>query len=214
MTDEFAERRKYKRCEVMLPAELKNDEHVAKSHTLDLCIGGTRIQSFERFPLHSKVYVSILVPNEEEKDVQQVKVIGKITRVEEVATDVGSTTYLGIKFDDISSDDLDILKVFLKDKFQKNKAASKKEALKTKSNNSIDGEDSETQSLDAEYALIKTPKMAFFERLFMREDYADIFTRIAKGSIKILLYILLFYVSYGVTKVVMRLIQLSIKMNK
>ena len=118
------------------------------------------------------------IPIEKEEDVKEVKIIGKILRVEEISTDNGSINALGIKFISIGNEDLLLVKNFLKEKYRLDKktkeAGSKTDVLK-------DENGVEVQGLEAEITPIDMPNMSFFQSLCLREDS---FHRICEVDLK------------------------------
>jgi predicted nucleotidyltransferase len=115
--DENFERRKFKRCVVKLPIELESSDSPIKASSYDLSVGGICVHSKEHFPINSSVHIILSIPIKKEETVKEIKVIGKVLRVDELSTDNGSVNAHGIKFKSIGNEDLIILKAFLKTKY-------------------------------------------------------------------------------------------------
>jgi hypothetical protein len=201
--DESFERRKFKRCEVKLPIEVESSDSPIKASSYDLSVGGICVHSKEHFPVNASVHIILSIPIKKEEDVKEIKVIGKVLRVEELSTDNGSINAHGIKFKNIGNEDLIILKNFLKEEYcleKKTKETGTKPGV-LKDENGV-----EVQGLETEITPIDMPNMSFFQRLFLREDYSILFIEFAKWILKAALLILLFYVSFHMTLLVIKLI--------
>jgi hypothetical protein len=210
MNESFENRREHKRCAVKIPLEINNENLSAdKSHTLDISIGGICAYCKNSFPMDSKVRVTLSIPIEEEFDVKKIKLIGEVVRVKEEPTASGANAVVGIKLLIINEHDMSILQDFLKRKYSISKVTKKisKDSKDFKDYcDSID--DMKTNGLEAEITPVNISELSFFERLQLRDDYSDIFTKFAKYFFITTIFALFLYISYYLFPLILKLINL------
>ncbi len=206
MSDNFDDRRRFKRCNIQLPFEIEKSGRTTKAHSLNISVGGACIHSSEPISANSKVYISILAPKKEEEDVREIKAIGIVLRVEEIATATGATNAIGLKFMNISEEDMLSLKDYLKKEYWPKREPGAKPDDEAGAVDEVDLDEIEAQGLEVTVAPIDTSEMTFFQRLFLREDYSHSFVNWVKSGAKVVLFILLLYIVYNIILLALKVI--------
>ncbi|MFC1855869.1 PilZ domain-containing protein [Thermodesulfobacteriota bacterium] len=207
MSDSF-ERRQHKRCAVKISLQIKSDQLTSDGYTYDVSVGGIKAFSKKPFPVNSKVYLVLSIPKEKEIDVETINIIGEVVRVEEIS--VGDIkTALGIRTQNISEQDIQTLKEFLKKIFaiEKRAKAINDSANKIIHDDPKDDEPKENVDKDDDVEVLPFDESVekVQETLTNSGDYTDSFTRILKTVSIAAVVMLASYLSYYIIMLLLRL---------
>jgi len=208
MAESF-ERRKYKRCQVEVPLNISDTPSSSNGissngYSYDISLCGARIHSKKAFPVDSKTYISLSIPDEAKHDVYKMNVIGKVIRVEEIS--VGNyTVALGIEFQNMNEENIALLKDYLQKSLTAQKKSEQKKEIAKPDDPDAASDEVVIEGEEENSPLNNTPEMGFVERLQHRDDYTDIFSAILK-------YALIggfLYVAYYILQIILKLSDLS-----
>lgn len=204
---DIIERRKYKRYKSEIPIRITNNGVEAEGYTYGLSVAGICAYVDKPFSIGSKVHVTLSVPKKDVIDVEEIKIIGEVVKVEEVSSADGRVNVsLNIKFQNISEQDIISLKSFFKE-IAPPPPSSPSSQKKLEDN--IDLDAVEVEGLDSNILPMDTSNMGFFEKMQMSEDYSDTFTKYVKWFIGAGITALLLYLFYYIYLMILKLVKLG-----